>query len=127
MAWAGARGGRERGLPRGQRVVHHHEMMPPQRLPPSLTPLDVGLAALLQRLEPVAPVALPLAETLGCVAAGMPPLEALPKRNMAASDRFALRDRDLVGASSYSPLPLASPPGCAEAGYPMPDDCDFDA
>ena len=99
-------------------------MMPTQRLPPSLTPLDVALAALLQRLEPVAPVALPLAETLGCVAAGMPPLEALPKRNMAASDGFALRARDLVGASSYSPLPLATPPVWVEAGDPMPDDCD---
>ncbi len=105
-------------------MVHHHEMMPTQRLPPSLTPLDVALAALLQRVEPVAPVALPLAETLGCVAAGMPPLEALPKRNMAASDGFALRARDLVGASSYSPLPLATPPVWVEAGDPMPDDCD---
>src|SRR5258708_7196718 len=99
-------------------------MMPTQRLPPSLTPLDVALAALLQRLEPVAPVALPLAETVGCVAAGMPPLEALPKRNMAASDGFALRACDLVGASSYSPLPLVTPPVWVEAGDPMPDDCD---
>src|SRR5260370_12699634 len=99
-------------------------MMPPQRLRPSLTPLDVALSACLGRSEPVAPVALPLAETLGCVAAGMPPLEALPKRNMAASDGFALRARDLVGASSYSPLPLATPPVWVEAGDPMPDDCD---
>ena len=99
-------------------------MMPTQRLPPSLTPLDVALAALLQRIEPVAPAALPLAGALGCVAAGMPPLEAFPPRDIAASDGFALRARDLVGASSYSPLPLMRPPVWVEAGDPMPDDCD---
>jgi molybdopterin molybdotransferase len=99
-------------------------MMPTQRLPPSLTPLDVALAALLQRVEPVAPTALPLAEALGRVAAGMPPLEAFPPRDIAASDGFALCARDLVGASSYSPLPLMRPPVWVEAGDPMPEGCD---
>jgi molybdopterin molybdotransferase len=35
-----------------------------------------------------------------------------------------LRARDLVGASSYSPLPLATSPVWVEAGDAMPDGCD---
>ena len=105
-------------------MVHHGEMIPTQRLPASLTPLDVALAALLQRVTPVAPVSLSLAEALGCVAADMPPLQAVPRRDTAASDGWALRARDLVGASSYTPLPLARPPVWVEAGDAMPEDCD---
>ena len=99
-------------------------MIPTQRLPASLTPLEAALAALLDRLEPVAPVALPLANALGCVAANMPPLKALPQGDIAAGDGWALRARDLVGASSYSPLPLARPPVWVEAGDAMPEGCD---
>jgi molybdopterin molybdotransferase len=105
-------------------VVHHALMIPTQRLPSSLTPLDVALASLLPRLEPVAPLALPLADALGCVAADMPPLRAVPRRDTAANDGWALRARDLVGASSYSPLPLPKPPVWVEAGDPMPEGCD---
>lgn len=99
-------------------------MIRTQRLPASLTPLDVTLAALLHRLEPVAPVALPLAEALGCVAADLRSLGAHPPRDIAASDGWALRARDLVGASSYSPLLLAASPVWVEAGDPMPEGCD---
>jgi len=105
-------------------VVHPFQMIPTQRLPVSLTPLDVALGALLRGLEPVAPVALPLAETLGCVAANMPPLHAHPPRDLAISDGWALRARDLIGASSYSPLPLSAPPVWVEAGEAMPAGCD---
>ena len=89
-----------------------------------MLPLDAALAALLQRLRPVAPAELALADALGCVAAEMPPLPLLPSRDVAASDGWALRASDLVGASSYSPLPLAAPPVWVEAGDPMPDGCD---
>jgi molybdopterin molybdotransferase len=99
-------------------------MIPPQRLPTSLTPLDVALAALLHGLEPVAPAALPLADALGCVAADVPPLPAYPPRDIAAGDGWALRARDLVGASSYSPLPLSASPVWVEAGDAMPAGCD---
>lgn len=99
-------------------------MIPPQRLPPSLTPLDVALAALLHGLEPVTPVELPLVDALGCIAADMPPLQAQPPHDVAASDGWALRARDLVGASSYSPLPLATSPVWVEAGDRMPEGCD---
>ena len=102
-------------------------MITPQRLQASLTPLDATLAALLLGVEPVAPVApvaLPLVEALGCVAAEMPPLPAHPSCNIAAGDGWAMRARDLVGASSYSPLPLTASPVWVEAGDLMPEGCD---
>jgi molybdopterin molybdotransferase len=109
-----------RTIGRGEKAL----MIPTQRLPPSLTPLEVALAAVLDRLEPVAPLALPLADALGCVAADMPPMMAFPPADIAASDGWALCARDLVGASSYSPLPLARPPVWVEAGDAMPEGCD---
>lgn len=95
-----------------------------QRLPPSLTPLDTALAVLLRGVRPVAPVELPLAEAVGCIAAGMPLLPAYPPRDIAAVDGWALRANDLVGASSYSPLPLTELPAWVEAGDAMPAGCD---
>jgi molybdopterin molybdotransferase len=99
-------------------------MISTQRLSASLTPLDVALAALLHELTPVTPIELPLAEALGCIAAEMPPLKAHPPHDIAAIDGWALRARDLVGASSYSPLPLATSPVWVEAGDAMPEGCD---
>ena len=99
-------------------------MAPIQRLPASLTPLDVALAVLLDRIKPVAPVEVPLAQALGCVAAEMPPLKARPLHDTAVGDGWALHVRDLVGASSYSPLPLSAPPVWVDAGDPMPEGCD---
>jgi molybdopterin molybdotransferase len=99
-------------------------MISTQRLSASLTPLDVALAALLQDLAPVAPSEIPLADALGCIAADMPPLEAHPPHDVAATDGWVMRARDLVGASSYSPLPLVSSPVWVEAGDAMPQGCD---
>jgi molybdopterin molybdotransferase len=99
-------------------------MMAPQRLPVSLTPLEIALAELLRRLEPVAPIELPLSQALRCVAAEMAPAQAFPARDVAARDGWAMRANDLVGASSYSPLPLARSPIWVEAGDAMPDGCD---
>jgi molybdopterin molybdotransferase len=99
-------------------------MTSPQRLPTSLTPLDVALDALLNGVEPLAPVELALGEALRCIAAGMPPLQAHPPRDIAAADGYAFCARDLVGASSYSPLPLSAPPVWVEAGEAVPDACD---
>lgn len=99
-------------------------MATPQRLPASLTPLDIALAAILRGVEPVAPVELPLADALRCIAAEMPQLAAYPPHNIAASDGFALRSNDLVGASSYSPLALAAAPRWVEAGDAIPAGCD---
>ena len=104
-------------------------MTPTQRLPSALTPLDAALAMLLDGVEPVAPVERLLAEAQGCIAAGMPPFRAVPASDIAAVDGWALVSRDLVGASSYSPLPLAQPPVWVEAGDEMPAgrDCILDA
>jgi molybdopterin biosynthesis enzyme len=99
-------------------------MVTPQRLPASLTPLDTALAAILRGVEPVAPVELPLAEALRCIAAEMPPLMACPPHDIAACDGFAFRANDLVGASSYSPLALAASPVWVEAGDAIPGGCD---
>lgn len=96
----------------------------PQRLPNSLTPLDHTLDALLQGVETVAPVERPLVEALRCIAAEMPALPAWPPRDIAAADGYAFAARDLVGASSYSPLPLTAPPIWVEAGEAMPEACD---
>jgi len=100
-----------------------------QRLPPSLTPLDTALAALLRDVEPVAPIELPLADAIGCISAGMPLLPAFPPRDIAAADGWALCANDLVGASSYSPLPLTELPAWVDAGDVMPPgrDCVLDA
>jgi molybdopterin biosynthesis enzyme len=99
-------------------------MVTTPRLPASLTPLDVALAAVLDGLAPVAPAELALAEALRCIAADMPPLHACPPHDVAASDGFAFRARDLVGASSYSPLPLPASPAWVEAGDVIPAGCD---
>lgn len=99
-------------------------MTSPQRLPNSLTPLDQALDVLLQGVEPVAPVELTLVEALRCIAAAMPPLPAHPPCDVAAVDGYAFRARDLVGASSYSPLPLPTSPVWVEAGEAMPQACD---
>jgi molybdopterin molybdotransferase len=99
-------------------------MTPNQRLPASLTPLDAALTALLDGLRPVPPVALPPDEALRCIAADMPPLGAHPPHDIAATDGFALRARDLVGASSYSPVPMAAVPAWVEAGEAIPGGCD---
>src|SRR5262249_5871970 len=53
-----------------------------------------------------------------------PRLQAHPPHDVAAADGFAFAARDLVGASSYSPLPLTSSPVWVEAGAAMPRGCD---
>ncbi|WFU15747.1 molybdopterin-binding protein [Bradyrhizobium sp. CB3481] len=95
-----------------------------QRLPASLTPLDAAVATLLDGADAVAPAELALADALRCVAAEMPPLKAYPERDTASVDGYALCARDLVGASSYSPLPLMAVPVWVEAGEAIPDGCD---
>jgi molybdopterin biosynthesis enzyme len=104
-------------------------MVTSQRLPASLTPLDTALAVVLRGIVPVTPIELPLADALHCIAAGMPPLCAHPPHDVAVSDGWAMRANDLVGASSYAPLPLTEAPIWVEAGHAMPagTDCVVDA
>jgi hypothetical protein len=77
-----------------------------QRLPASLTPLEIALDRLLQPLAAVTPVELPLAEALGCIAADMSALAAFLPAAIAAADGGRCGPRS-AGASSHTPLPLA--------------------
>lgn len=96
-----------------------------QRLTAALTPLDAVLALLGSDLEPVDPIDVPLSKAIGCIAAAMPPPDAAsPAFDTAVTDGWAMRSLDLVGASSYSPLPLATSPRWVEAGERLPDGCD---
>jgi molybdopterin molybdotransferase len=104
-------------------MVHQGGMTATQRLPASLTALDTALAALLTGLDPVAAAELPLAEAMGCIAADVSALKPLPASDIAVADGWALRAEDIVGASSYSPVPLAAQPVWVEAGDAMPHGC----
>lgn len=96
-----------------------------QRLPATLTPLDVALRSLLDGVEPVEPIDASLADSAGRIAAVIAPLQtAHPMFSIAVADGWAMRARDIVGASSYSPLPLAASPAWVEAGDRLPEHCD---
>ena len=92
-----------------------------QRLPARLTPLDVALAALLRDVKP-APAREGARE--GSNANALPEMKSWPLHDVAAVDGWALRASDLVGVSSYTPLPLAKSPVWVEAGDRIPDGCD---
>ncbi len=90
-----------------------------------LTSLEKATALLLDGLAAVAARDVALADALGCVVADARVSDrAVPAGNIAAIDGWALRSRDLVGASSYSPVALSTPPVWVEAGGAMPDGAD---
>lgn len=96
-----------------------------QRLPAVLTPLDVALRLLLDGVGPVEPIGLSLADSVGGIAAEVAPLRtAHPAFSIAVADGWAMRARDIAGASSYSPQPLPASPIWVEAGDRLPEHCD---
>lgn len=96
-----------------------------QRLPATLTPIDAALRSLLDGLKPVEPIDVSLADSVGRIASLIAPLQAAhPVFSIAVADGWAMRARDIVGASSYSPLPLSSSPAWVEAGDRLPEHCD---
>jgi molybdopterin molybdotransferase len=97
-------------------------MNTPQRLPASLTPLDVALAALLRSLGPIGERK--SGDTPACDTAELDELKVWPPHDVAAVDGWAQRASDLVGASSYTPLLLMKEPIWVEAGERIPDGCD---
>ncbi|HEY8332348.1 MAG TPA: molybdopterin-binding protein, partial [Tardiphaga sp.] len=99
-------------------------MITTQRLPPSLTSLDAALVLLRDGLAAVAPREIALAGALGCISAEMSSLPKTPARDIAIADGWAFPSRDLVGASSYAPLPLGAALVWVEAGDMMPEGCD---
>jgi molybdopterin molybdotransferase len=96
-----------------------------QRLPATLTPLDAALRLLLEGMKPVEPIEVSLADSVGGIAAVIaPPQTAHPMFSVAVADGWAMRSRDITGASSYSPLPLSAPQVWVEAGDRLPEDSD---
>ncbi|HWZ38091.1 MAG TPA: molybdopterin-binding protein [Bradyrhizobium sp.] len=95
-----------------------------QRLPASLTPLDVALAALLRDIGTLAPRWDARPDAPPSALAEVPELKAWPSHDVAAVDGWASRASDLVGASSFTPLPLSRSPVWVEAGDGIPDGCD---
>jgi molybdopterin biosynthesis enzyme len=96
-----------------------------QRLPAALTSLDAALRLLLDGVGPVEPIDASVSDSVGGIAAAIaPPQLAHPAFNIAISDGWAFRAHDIVGASSYSPLPLTTSPVWVEAGDRLPNECD---
>jgi molybdopterin biosynthesis enzyme len=96
-----------------------------QRLTATLTPLGAALRLLLDDVQHVDPTVLAIADAAGCVAAETLKLkQRLPEFDIAMTDGWALRARDIVGASSYSPLQLPKTPQWIEAGERMTEGCD---
>ena len=81
---------------------------PPDRPnPPDLVAFDEALATVLDRITPLAPRPLPLAEALGCVLAeDVAAAEDLPPFANSAMDGFALRMADVAGAGADRPVRL---------------------
>ena len=94
-----------------------------QQLGP-LTSLHKALA-LLDGIPSVEPHPIPLAMAPGSVTAHDVALRhSLPLYDTATIDGWGLRAYDLVGASSYAPVMLATPPVWIEAGNRLPEGCD---
>ena len=90
-----------------------------------LTSLDSALAELFDGQNPVEAMSMPLVKANGYIAAEMPILDTpLPIQNLATLDGWALASLDLVGASSYSPVPSRQSPQWVEVGDALPKGCD---
>ena len=81
---------------------------PPDRPnPPDLVPFDEARAGVLERLAPLPPREVALADALGCVlASDVAAAEDLPPFANSAMDGFAMRGSDLAGAGEDSPVAL---------------------
>jgi molybdopterin molybdotransferase len=85
-----------------------------------LTPLEAILASLDRRVEPATPRACSLASAHGRVLAADVTASKLPLEPVALRDGFAVAASAVADASSYTPIPFASPPRRVDAGEPMP-------
>jgi molybdopterin molybdotransferase len=85
-----------------------------------LTPFEAILASLDRRVEPVTPRACSLASAHGRVLAADVTASKLPLEPVALRDGFAVAASAVADATSYAPIPFASPPRRVDAGEPMP-------
>ena len=73
----------------------------------SLIPLDVAQSFVLDRIEPLSPIALPLLNSSGLVlAVDIESHEDIPPFKNTASDGYAVRAKDTTGASKMNPVLL---------------------
>ncbi len=73
----------------------------------SLIPLDVAQSFVLDRIEPLSPIALPLLNSSGLVlAVDIESHEDIPPFKNTASDGYAVRAKDTTGASKMNPVRL---------------------
>ena len=81
---------------------------PPDRpAVPGLVPFDEARRIVLERIRPLPPVPLPLAEAAGCVLAeDVAAAEDIPPFANSAMDGFAVRSADLTGATPEHPTRL---------------------
>ncbi len=88
----------------------------------SLTPLDVAQDFVLKRVKPLKPIACPLSECCGLVlAADIESREDVPPFRNTASDGFAVRAKDTVGASKENPILLKVVATIAAGGAEDPE------
>lgn len=93
--------------------------------PSSLTPVAGALSELLGELRPVEVAATPVMGAVGAVLAeALVTSRAVPERTLALRRGWAVTAAEVVGASSYSPMPLGRPPAFVEAGDPLPAGAD---
>lgn len=73
----------------------------------TLVPVEQGRRRILESIQPLAPIDLPLAEVHGCVIATDVVAEYdIPQFSSAGTDGFACRAADIVGATAEAPVPL---------------------
>jgi molybdopterin molybdotransferase len=91
-------------------TAHEHasgRFPPPMPIPDWLLGFAEARAVILDRIAPLAPREMPLAEAFGCVlAADVTAAEDIPPFANSAMDGFALRSADLAGAGPDSPVAL---------------------
>jgi molybdopterin biosynthesis enzyme len=93
--------------------------------PPPYVSVSDALATLLAQAGPVSPQTLPLPEAQGFTLAE--PLRCpadQPARAIALREGWAVASHELVGASGYSPVPLAHKPARIGTGEPLPPGAD---
>jgi molybdopterin molybdotransferase len=83
--------------------AHHRDHEPAE----GMLPVDEARERILSKIEPLAPLQLPLTEAYGCVSAqDLIAREDLPPFASSAMDGFAVRASDVGGASRSSPVDL---------------------
>jgi molybdopterin biosynthesis enzyme len=91
----------------------------------ALMPLAQAVGALTERVAPVAPEAVPLGEALGGICANdCHATRAIPDRQTALRDGWAVRGADVIGASAYAPILAPRGLPWIEAGDELPDGTD---